>query len=162
MLKHLLLLCILGLFTSCISDNWLFFCQPGIRAQTHISGGKHRSAESLARELTFDSLVIKFDEIDKQNHRLDEINLLFEGKLVNLGRLKYEEILSINPISKSCKKVVHSDPYLGSSMCFDYLLNGDRLTARISFSFNKDKGIEEVTCDCLDVQGRGLIKFGLN
>ena len=158
MLKHLLLLCILVLLTSCISDNWLFFCKPGITAQTHLSGVKHRSAESLARDLTFDSLVIKYDEIDKQNHRLNEINLLVEGKCVNLGSVKHQEILSIDPINKSCKKEVQSDPYLGPSICFDYL-NGNKLVARISFSFNQDKRIEEVMCYCLDAQGRGLIKF---
>ena len=157
MLKRLLLLCILVLLTSCISDNWLFFCKPCITAQTHLSGVKHRSAESLARDLTFDSLVIKYDEIDKQNHRLNDINLLFEGNCVNLGNVKYEEILSIDPTNKSCKKGVQD--YLRYSICFDYFLNGDRWVARISFLFNIDKRIEEVTCDCPDVQGRGLIKF---
>jgi len=143
--------------TSCVSDNWLYFCKPGITAQTYLSGGKHRSAESLARDLTFDYLVIKFDEIDKQNNRLNDINLLFEGNCVNLGNVKYEEILSIDPTNKSCKKEVQD--YLRSSIYFDYFLNGDRLVARISFLFNIDKRIEEVRCDCPDVQGRGLIKF---
>ena len=161
--KHIsmVLVCILALFlTSCISPNWLVFCEPGIIASTHLSSGRNRSAESLSREMSFHYLDIKFDEVDNHNSRLNSINLLFEDKSVNLGNVKYEEIVGINPVNKCCKKNVFGGEYLErASICFDYLQDGDVLVARIVFDFSKDKNVTEVYCYCKDAQGSGCILF---
>lgn len=160
----IIVLCLLALaLSSCTPYNWLVFSNSGIIAETHLTGiDEYRRAETLSQRLAFDYLEIKYDEIDQQDSRLHNINLRFEDQSINLAEVSFEEVASVNVVSKSCKKGIDNGgnaAWQKPRIWFDYRLDDGTWLARICFEFDKNKKIVEIDCSCYEEQGRGCIKF---
>ena len=160
----ILVLCLLALtLASCIPYNWLVFSNSGIIAETRLTGiDEYCRVESLSQRHAFNYLDIKYDEIDQQDSRLQNINLLFEDRGVNLAEVSFEEVASVNVVSNFCKKGIDNggkEAWQKPCICFNYCLDDDTLVARIYFEFDKNKKIVNIHCYCDGERGRGRIKF---